>query len=80
MMMLLHITGGGALCPGKVRAKQHYLNDQERAKHMSVLLHGDGAFSGQGIVYETLARHSHILGCHPIHAHVSRHLVVKMTK
>jgi 2-oxoglutarate dehydrogenase E1 component len=33
---------------------QFYENDVERGKHMAVLLHGDGAFSGQGIVYETL--------------------------
>ena len=26
----------------------------ERSTHMPILLHGDGAFSGQGIVYETL--------------------------
>jgi len=28
--------------------------DAERGAHMPILLHGDGAFSGQGIVYETL--------------------------
>lgn len=32
---------------GKVRAKQFYQADVERGKHMAVLLHGDGAFSGQ---------------------------------
>lgn len=29
-------------------------NDADRSNHMSILLHGDGAFSGQGIVFETL--------------------------
>ena len=38
---------------GKTRAKQFFENDAT-GKHMAVLLHGDGAFSGQGIVYETL--------------------------
>ncbi len=39
---------------GKTRAKQFYSNDSERTHSASVLLHGDGAFSGQGIVFETL--------------------------
>jgi 2-oxoglutarate dehydrogenase E1 component len=39
---------------GYVRATQHYENDQERSKHVGVLVHGDAAFAGQGIVYETM--------------------------
>ena len=39
---------------GKVRAKQYYSEDTSRGGTMGILLHGDGAFSGQGIVYETL--------------------------
>lgn len=39
---------------GKVRAKQYYSDDAERKKTLGVLLHGDGSFSGQGVVYETL--------------------------
>lgn len=39
---------------GKVRAKQYYGEDTSRGGTMGILLHGDGAFSGQGIVYETL--------------------------
>ena len=39
---------------GKTRAKQYYTDDAERHKNIAVLLHGDGAFSGQGIVYESL--------------------------
>jgi 2-oxoglutarate dehydrogenase E1 component len=35
---------------GKTRAKQFYSDDAERTHSASVLLHGDGAFSGQGIV------------------------------
>lgn len=37
-----------------MRAKQFYSGDEDRTKNMGVLLHGDGAFSGQGVVYETL--------------------------
>ena len=39
---------------GKVRAKQEQLGDLERSQVMPVLLHGDAAFAGQGIVGETL--------------------------
>jgi hypothetical protein len=39
---------------GKTRAKQFYSDDAERTQSAAVLLHGDGAFSGQGIVFETL--------------------------
>ncbi|KAK3256664.1 hypothetical protein CYMTET_34209 [Cymbomonas tetramitiformis] len=49
-----HLEAVNTVVLGKVRAKQHYINDVDRAKVMPILLHGDGAFSGQGIVYETL--------------------------
>ena len=32
---------------GKTRAKQYYSEDHARTKHMPILMHGDGAFSGQ---------------------------------
>ena len=37
---------------GKVRAKQEQLDDAERHKVMGLLLHGDAAFAGQGIIAE----------------------------
>jgi 2-oxoglutarate dehydrogenase E1 component len=37
---------------GKVRAKQDQLGDKERAMVMPLLLHGDAAFAGQGVVAE----------------------------
>ena len=39
---------------GKVRAKQAERGDEAREKVMGLLLHGDAAFAGQGIVPETL--------------------------
>lgn len=37
---------------GKVRAKQHQRNDTEGNKVVGLLLHGDAAFAGQGVVAE----------------------------
>lgn len=38
---------------GKTRAEQFYRGDEKRGQVMSILLHGDAAFAGQGVVYET---------------------------
>ena len=41
---------------GKVRAKQDQLNDGiERSKALALLIHGDAAFAGQGVVAECFA-------------------------
>jgi 2-oxoglutarate dehydrogenase E1 component len=41
---------------GKVRARQDMSGDtKSRSSVMAILLHGDAAFAGQGVVYETLA-------------------------
>ncbi len=42
-----HLEAVDPIVLGKVRAKQHYSADTDRAKNLGVLLHGDGAFSGQ---------------------------------
>ena len=40
---------------GRVRAKQQQRNDVERKVVVGILLHGDAAFAGQGVVGETFA-------------------------
>eukprot|EP00127_Corallochytrium_limacisporum_P007174 Clim_evm47s243 gene=Clim_evmTU47s243 len=49
-----HLEAVNPVVEGKTRAEQFYKKDFERKRCMSVLLHGDAAFSGQGVVYETL--------------------------
>lgn len=49
-----HLEAVNTVCLGKVRAKQYYSEDATRIKNLPILIHGDGAFAGQGIVYETL--------------------------
>lgn len=49
-----HLEVVNPVVVGKVRAKQEMRNDDERLKVLPVLLHGDAAFAGQGLVAETL--------------------------
>ncbi|XP_022765207.1 2-oxoglutarate dehydrogenase, mitochondrial-like [Durio zibethinus] len=49
-----HLEAVDPVVVGKTRAKQYYANDVDRTKNMAVLIHGDGSFAGQGVVYETL--------------------------
>jgi 2-oxoglutarate dehydrogenase E1 component len=50
-----HLEAIDPVVEGIVRAKQGYLGDEERRGVVPVLMHGDASFTGQGIVYETLA-------------------------
>ncbi|MEX0305818.1 MAG: 2-oxoglutarate dehydrogenase E1 component [Ruegeria sp.] len=47
-----HLEAVNPVVLGKVRAKQDQLNDDDRTKVMGILLHGDAAFAGQGVVAE----------------------------
>jgi 2-oxoglutarate dehydrogenase E1 component len=49
-----HLEAVNTVVLGKVRAKQRQQNDPDRGKIMGLLMHGDAAFSGQGLVAETL--------------------------
>lgn len=49
-----HLEAVDALVAGKCRAKMHYMQDTKGDKVLPLLLHGDAAFAGQGIVYETM--------------------------
>ncbi|XP_050306622.1 2-oxoglutarate dehydrogenase complex component E1 isoform X6 [Anthonomus grandis grandis] len=49
-----HLETVDPVVEGKTRAEQFYRGDGEGKKVMSLLLHGDAAFSGQGVVFETI--------------------------
>src|SRR3989442_712707 len=49
-----HLEAIDPIIEGMVRAKQQHLNDAEYARVVPVLMHGDAAFTGQGVVSETL--------------------------
>ena len=50
-----HLEAVNPVVVGKVRAKQDQRGDAARKEVMGLLLHGDAAFAGQGVVAETLA-------------------------
>lgn len=50
-----HLEAVNPFVEGKTRAKQLFTGDEKRKKCMSILMHGDAAFAGQGVVYETMA-------------------------
>jgi 2-oxoglutarate dehydrogenase E1 component len=49
-----HLEAVNPVVEGRTRAKQQRFNDTERTMGLPVLLHGDAAFAGQGLVAETL--------------------------
>ena len=49
-----HLEAVNPVVVGKVRAKQVQRRDDDRSQVMALLLHGDAAFAGQGLVAETL--------------------------
>jgi 2-oxoglutarate dehydrogenase E1 component len=49
-----HLEAVNPVVLGKVRAEQDGQGDKERRRTVAVLIHGDAAFTGQGLVAETL--------------------------
>ncbi|MCO4824691.1 MAG: 2-oxoglutarate dehydrogenase E1 component, partial [Amylibacter sp.] len=47
-----HLEAVNPVVLGKARAKQGQLDDEDRIKVLPILLHGDAAFAGQGVVAE----------------------------
>ena len=50
-----HLEAVNPVVLGKVRAKQDQLGDTDRSQVLPILLHGDAAFAGQGVVAECFA-------------------------
>jgi 2-oxoglutarate dehydrogenase E1 component len=49
-----HLEAVDPVVQGMVRARQDALGDRERSRVLPILIHGDAAFAGQGVVAETL--------------------------
>ncbi|KAK7112604.1 2-oxoglutarate dehydrogenase complex component E1-like isoform X1 [Littorina saxatilis] len=67
-----HLEAVDPVAQGKTKAEQFYRGDNDGKKAMSILLHGDAAFSGQGIVYETM----HLSDLPAFTTHGTIHVVV----
>ena len=50
-----HLEAVNPVVLGQTRAKQYFHNDSERKKVIPLLIHGDAAFAGQGVVAECFA-------------------------
>jgi len=50
-----HLEAVNPVVLGKARAKQEQLHDTDRTQVLPILLHGDAAFAGQGVVAECFA-------------------------
>ncbi|XP_037084049.1 2-oxoglutarate dehydrogenase, mitochondrial-like isoform X2 [Pollicipes pollicipes] len=67
-----HLEAVDPVVQGKTKAEQFYRGDNDGNKAMSILLHGDAAFSGQGVVYETI----HLSDLPAYTTHGTIHIVV----
>jgi 2-oxoglutarate dehydrogenase E1 component len=67
-----HLEAVNPVVAGKTKSEQYYRDDKNGDKVMSVILHGDAAFSGQGVVYETF----HLSDLPAYTTHGTVHIVV----
>lgn len=51
-----HLEAVNPVVMGRVRAEQHFLggSEEDRKKVVPIIVHGDAAMAGQGIVFETI--------------------------
>lgn len=49
-----HLEAVNPVVEGKCRARQQFMGDTQRTRAMSVTIHGDASFAGQGIVAEVM--------------------------
>ena len=49
-----HLEFVNPVAMGRIRAKQDRVGDEKRKRGMTLLIHGDASFAGEGIVQETL--------------------------
>jgi 2-oxoglutarate dehydrogenase E1 component len=49
-----HLEAVNTVVQGRVRAKQDRMGDKDRTQGLPILIHGDAAFAGQGVIYEAL--------------------------
>jgi 2-oxoglutarate dehydrogenase E1 component len=49
-----HLETVDSVVLGRARAEQHFMGDTNGNKVCPVVIHGDAAFAGQGIVYESM--------------------------
>lgn len=67
-----HLEFINPVVEGRVRAKQDRRNDADRRSVMPLLIHGDAAFIGQGVVAETL----NLAGLDAYHTGGTMHVVI----
>ncbi|TGZ62946.1 hypothetical protein CRM22_007190 [Opisthorchis felineus] len=67
-----HLEAVDPVVQGKTKAEQFYRGDNEGRKVMSILLHGDASFCGQGVVFETF----HLSDLPSYSTHGTIHIVV----
>jgi len=53
-----HLEAEDPVVLGKTRALQDFDGDKEHNRSMALLMHGDAAFAGQGVVYETMGMYN----------------------
>lgn len=53
-----HLEAEDPVVLGKTRALQDFAGDKDHETSMALLMHGDAAFAGQGVVYETMGMYN----------------------